>query len=512
MHIYKYFLFLLPITFISCRVVTPPTQEMDLERSSLPATWTLPPSTPTSIPSPVPPTHTSTPLPSITPYPPGYLESAWMIRVNLPSGWDTPEWMVELSDHTIMATGTIYSRGYENSIWIAHLTAQGEILWIKTFIMDENEEFIVRGLKVGANGVGLLSGSYIRRSDAGYSYQKVTLAISSDGQILWQKPFGSEYVEVLPNQSFLLRSGFGAEEVDIDGDPIWMALLDFGEEISNEYPELYPSLDVELVHHLADGGLIFYGTIYDIYWIPVPSDSHRSGMMEGEVAYWYAGFAPDGSLVWKHFYELDTGKQWIGNAVITSDGYLAITGADDYGTQSYAWVRKVDQAGQTVFYKRYLEMPGGKVTSTLDGGLLLTGARVIPRVSQNNIYQYKLMKVNAAGEVDWARQFTDNFKIRDVLQLSDGSFLLAADYSIEDTNEKFVRLDQKGQLLECPGIIIGDLVTLVDQGLPIYDKASEMPINLEYLTPGEREKETPPALSLKSVDVEVIELCRNLGD
>jgi hypothetical protein len=122
------------------------------------------------------------------------------------------------------------------------------------------------------------------------------------------------------------------------------------------------------------------------------------------------------------------------------------------------------------------------------------------------------MKVNAAGEVEWARQFTDNFKIRDILQLSDGSFLLAADFRIEDTYDNFVRLDQKGQLLECPGIIIGDLATLMDQGLPLYDIANEIPINLEYLTPGERKKETPPALSLESLDVEVIELCRNLSE
>jgi hypothetical protein len=434
-----------------------------------------------------------------------------MIRLNLPSGWDSPEWMVEMNDQTILAAGRVYSREAD-SAWVTKLTAQGEILWIKTFLLDENEEFIIRGLVAGEKEVGLLSGTLIRRPEGDYTYQKVTLAISSDGQILWQKPFGSKYVEVLPNQSFLLRSGFGAEEVDIDGDSIWMALLDFGEEISNEYPELYPSLNVELVHQLPDGGMMFYGTIYGIYWIPVPPDSHRSGMMEGKVAYWYAGFAPDGILLWKHFYELDTRRQWSGNAAITSDEYLAITGAHNDGTQSYLWVRKVDQAGQTVFYKRYLEMPGARVTSTLDGGLLLTGVRVIPRVSQDNIYQYKLMKVNAVGEVEWARQFTDNFEIRDILQLSDGSFLLAADYLIEDTDENFVRLDQKGQLLECPGIIIGDLVTLVDQGLPLYDKASEIPINLEYLTPGDREKETPRALSLESVDVAVNELCRNLGD
>jgi hypothetical protein len=434
-----------------------------------------------------------------------------MIRVNLPSGWHSPEWMVEMNDQTILAAGRVYSRGAD-SAWVTKLTAQGEILWIKTFLLDENEEFIIRGFVAGENDVGLLSGTSIRSSEGKDTYQKVTLAISSDGQFLWQKPFGSEYVEVLPDQSFLLRSGFGAEEVDIDGDSIWMALLNFGEKISNEYSELYPSLDVELVHHLPDGGLMFYGTIYDIYWLPVPPDSHRSGRMEGKVAYWYAGFAPDGSLVWKHFYELDTRRQWIGNAEITSDEHLAIIGSHNDGTQSYAWVRKVNQAGQTVFYKRYLEMPGAKVTSTLDGGLLLTGRRVIPRVSRDNISQYKLMKVNAAGEVEWARQFTDNFKIRDILQLSDGSFLLAADFWIEDTNENFVRLDQKGQLLECPGIIIGDLVTRMDQGLPLYDIANEIPINLEYLTPGERKKETPPALSLESLDVEVIELCRNLGE
>jgi hypothetical protein len=52
----------------------------------------------------------------------------------------------------------------------------------------------------------------------------------------------------------------------------------------------------------------------------------------------------------------------------------------------------------------------------------------------------------------------------------------------------------------------------MDQGLPLYDIANEIPINLEYLTPGERKKETPPALSLESLDVEVIELCRNLSE
>jgi hypothetical protein len=438
------------------------------------------------------------------------MESTWMTWVSLPSGWYNPEWMIEMDDQTILAAGRIYSSG-QDSTWIANLTPQGKISWIRTLALDENEEFTIRNLEIGANGYGLLSGFFVQYIEEGRISQKTMLAISSDGKIQWEKSFGGNYLEVLPDQSILLRSGFGAEKVDVDGDLVWEALLDFGEKISNKYAELYPSLNVELVHQLPDNGLMFYGTIYDIYWIPVPPDSARSGRMEGKVAYWYAGFSSDGSLLWKHFYELDIDKQWIGNAVVTSDGYLAITGADKYGPQSSAWVRKIDHDGQTMFYKRYLEMPVATLTASPDGGLLLFGYRVIPRESQDNIYQHKLMKVNATGEVAWAREFVDDFKIRGGLPLSDGRVLLTIYYR-DIGGIGFARLDENGWLQECPGYIKGDLVTLVDQGLPLYDKASEIPMSLSYQTPEEREDGTPPALSFELIDIEIIEICRNRGE
>ncbi len=44
-----------------------------------------------------------------------------------------------MNDQTILAAGRVYSRKAD-STWVTKLTAQGEILWIKTFLLDENEE------------------------------------------------------------------------------------------------------------------------------------------------------------------------------------------------------------------------------------------------------------------------------------------------------------------------------------------------------------------------------------
>jgi hypothetical protein len=76
----------------------------------------------------------------------------------------------------------------------------------------------------------------------------------------------------------------------------------------------------------------------------------------------------------------------------------------------------------------------------------------------------------------------------------------------------FARLNENGWLQDCFGYIIGDLESLVDQGLPLYDTAGEIPMSLSYLTHEAREEETTPILSFETVKIGSSEICRYLDD
>ncbi len=283
--------------------------------------------------------------------------------------------------------------------------------------------------------------------------------------------------------------------------------LDFGPEYGEAMDYPFPIL--EIAHQLPDGGWLYAGTIADEYWGEGSPD--RSGYMEGNTAYWYARFSADGNLEWKYLHPIDPLQQIIHGLIITSENQVVISGGDRHQPYSYAWLRKIDAEGKTVFHKRYLDLPilRESFAPGFDGSIFFWGRRSIPQGEyQPDLIIYSLAKVSPEGDLVWIRTFPNHVNILTVLPLADGSILLSLrGPSLSIT---LARIDASGQLPDCATLPLDSITSRMDQQPPLFDTADQLPLSLMFSTPEAAEETILPQIALKSADPLIIELCRDL--
>jgi hypothetical protein len=266
-------------------------------------------------------------------------------------------------------------------------------------------------------------------------------------------------------------------------------------------------------HGSPEGELLFGGTTQDLV---VPGDMiARAGPDPGYITYWYAAFDPDGELRWKHFYAVDPLQQHRMRSAVTADGNLVIGGTrysrvvsqtDLYFDFQYAWLRVVDPDGRTIFHQRYLDLPRLEgIGSTPDGGLILHGLRYVPGDEINPSQEYaQLVKLDAEGRVEWAREFQEGLQIEAVLALRDGTYLLSI-----GNNQVFVRLNAQGWLPDCEDIPIAETRMRVDNEPAQSDTSAQVPLSLSFEHP--EEEPTDHILGLSPATFSVQEFCRYIS-
>ena len=515
-------LILIPLVAIFISACSPsasfnPTSPPTGTKVVLPNTWTPLPASSTA----APPTETTIPSPqtppTLTPYPDGYLDSTWLIDIDSPDIWYSPDHLINLSDGTILAVGDILSNQNrfeswrETTVWISRLTPAGNILWMKYLPMPGEDQFYPYTLHPGLNNSALLSGAiYHHTGDGRIETYRMTLAISDEGNIQWTKPISSGYKEILGDGSILLQTGIKTARIyNAQGDLIFQTELDFGPEFKE--PMEYPFPDLEIVHQLPDGDWLFAGVIADDYW--GESSPDRSGYMEGDTAYWYARFSAEGELKWKHLHPIDPLQQSIHGLTISANHGIVVSGTDRYQSTSYSWLRKVDAEGNTVFHLRYLDLPilWDAISPGVDGSIFFWGRRSIPQGEhQPDLKIVSLTKVSPEGDLEWTRTFPNHVYINAVLAREDKGILL----SLRGLGEGIIlaRIDASGQLPGCSDLPLESLESRVDGQPPLFDTADEVPISLEFTTPQAEEEIDPPQIRLKSIDVLLTELCRALPE
>jgi hypothetical protein len=147
-------------------------------------------------------------------------------------------------------------------------------------------------------------------------------------------------------------------------------------------------------------------------------------------------------------------------AVQTPDGGYAVCGGsysfNHVGSSGWAtpWLVRLNSSGQ-VLWQRYYVRPQAawvwRIVNTLDGGFALCGVWWAPSTSGYPPQYSYLMKLSAAGEVQWQKAFgPDDVILKGLCQLSTGGFA-AVGYcyyaGVSSPLEAVLRLDTDGNLL-----------------------------------------------------------------
>jgi len=507
------FLLILILTS-SCRGAESQPNGGQVQQRTLPPVWT---STPSSTNSPnVNQTSMVTPTATQTPYPAGYEESPWVIRIEGPELWKSATSLVELSDGAIMAAGIVPRTPGRDSLWLARLTRAGEVTWLSTIALPGDHKYYEWGMGAGPAGTALISGNYTYPAEGGgLKDSPVTFSVTPSGQIEWLEPYATDSFTTSREDAILFPGFYGASIINARGDLQSHLALNFGEGF-RPTPMAAPMPEIIQGTLLPDQGTLFTGNFQDyVIW---SQNAERAGPDLGIISYWFARFSSDGELVWKHFYDVDPLQQGTIRAATTSDGGAiaagtfstqAVSDVESSVRDSYVWVRKVDLDGGTVFHRRYLDMPllvG--VYAAPDGGAVLFGKRFIDAEnSALTIEQAQLVKLDADGKVEWARAFQEGLQIHAVLPLHDGSYLISFGRGM-----MFARLDSQGWLPGCQDIVPGETRMRVDNAVAEFDTAGQVPLAMSIENPEPVQPESP-AFSLSPAAFTLHESCRTLpGD
>jgi hypothetical protein len=131
-----------------------------------------------------------------------------------------------------------------------------------------------------------------------------------------------------------------------------------------------------------------------------------------------------------------------------------ITIEDDYGHFYQFWIVKTNALGQTEWNRiEKTTVPVGgsdyKVVQTTDGGFVLVGEKKSPYIYRNQ--HIWLMKMDENGIAEWGQDYQGIYateSIRDIIQTTDGGFLIAGNiYSSDQTDGQIsflIKTDSKG--------------------------------------------------------------------
>jgi len=165
--------------------------------------------------------------------------------------------------------------------------------------------------------------------------------------------------------------------------------------------------------------------------------------------------------LWPKTYEGNYNNVYARDIIETYDkGYLLVSDISEglYSPYSaYIGVTKTDVNGNILWDKKLgngsYGILGGSFKQTQDGGLIISGSR-LNNESNNWDYDPCIIKMNACGEIEWAKWFPVQGTINDswdVIQSSEGNYdLLVSYYTYNPFDNKrifIIRLDPEGNVL-----------------------------------------------------------------
>ncbi len=275
------------------------------------------------------------------------------------SGLDIAYSIQQTSDGGYIVAGCTESSGVGSSdFWVLKLDGDGNITWQKTYGSDEMD----------------FANSIQETSDGGYIVA---------GRRAYPLPPGS------PPGSSPANHGLWVLKLDSDGNVTWQET--YGDSIVNE---------ANSIRETSDGGYIVAGTFMESY-----AGYHC----------WVLKLDSDGNVTWQKTYS-DGATDVAYSIQETLDGGYIVAGSE-------CWVLKLDSGGNITWQKEYDDGYAIKsIQQTLDGGYIAAG-----RPSGARPWDSGVLKLDADGNVTWENIYSGGGKdfAESIQETSDGGYIVA---------------------------------------------------------------------------------------
>jgi uncharacterized delta-60 repeat protein len=330
-------------------------------------------------------------------------------------------------------TSSFGKGGYDS--WIVCISAQGELVWQKTYGGKDNDRFSA----IAPAGDGWLVAGATSSFGAGDADLSV-VRLGSDGAVVWQKAIGgqaSDYASsILPTEDGgWLVSGSTTSSGAGDYDAWVGAFTAQGELI---WQKTYGGAADDFAEVLAaapEGGFTFLG------------ETHNAG--QGGSDAWLLSAGSDGEPRWQKTFG-DQDDDSVDALMATSDGGYVLAGwTESYNSQGPdAWALKVDGEGNAADCRAVLSVKlddrmGHLANVPAEGMLMPARADTLDtKIQQHDAgLDDRALCAPAANasadppadlDVTWSLEFPQSEKysgvtVRDAVSLPDGGFLLAGD-------------------------------------------------------------------------------------
>lgn len=235
--------------------------------------------------------------------------------------------------------------------------------------------------------------------------------IDNAGTIEWQKTYGGSFddqaasIRQTTDGGYIVAGYSDSNNGDITnthGDKdYWIVKLDVAGNI--EWQHKYGGDDKEFAYDIqqtTDGGYIIVGKTYSYDGVIMPVNGDITNFHGGNDG-WILKLNATGAIEWQNCLggtELDH----LMSVQLTSDGGYIATGT--YNTLGY-WLVKLNGAGDVQWQQYYSDTDDAfDVIQTTDGGYLMAGD-VVSRIGNATGHNFGLIKVNSIGVVEWRKDY-----------------------------------------------------------------------------------------------------------
>ena len=261
--------------------------------------------------------------------------------------------------------GSIYVSGKNLQIWIMKLSADGNIIWQKSY-GDEDINYAYSLQQTSDGGYIIASNTGLNDAEG---HDILILKLFFDGIVEWSKTYGGS-IDDKPSSILLTSDGgyivagytmsYGAGSSDI-----W--ILKLASDGTIEWQRTYGGSDSENVYSIRqtnDGGYIVAGNILSFG--------------AGQPDFWIIKLALDGTIEWQRAYGGNKSETAYSIQQTFDSGYIVSGETQSFGAGNKdIWILKLNIWGDVEWQKTYGGSQNEEASSILqaiDGGYIVTGS------------------------------------------------------------------------------------------------------------------------------------------
>ena len=277
--------------------------------------------------------------------------------------------------------GSISIPGFGHQFWIVKLSADGEIVWQKSYGDDEIN--YVYSLQQTNDGGYIIAGNTGLNDEGGHDF--LILKLFSDGTIDWSKYYGGNRDDkpasvLLTSDGGYIVAGYTMSLGDGSSD-IWV--LKLASDGTIDWQRTYggsESANAYSIQKTNDGGYIVAGSL-------VSFDAVQPDL-------WILKLASDGTIEWQRKYGGIESETAYSTQQTSDGGYIVLGETESFGAgNGDIWILKLTSYGNIEWQKTYGGSQAEEASSiqqTVDGGYLVAGSTDSYGAGEQDIFILKL--------------------------------------------------------------------------------------------------------------------------